>query len=179
MTQLTFVTPTSVAEFKPYREDVRFLQCFLPFRHWSHDELDAFIEASVGELTLVYYNGMLVASFSLELYRRSAELHGIVRPDLKKLLCPRSAMRVKTAIYQIIFHKIFVDLGKQVLVAKVPEVAKGALGFVRRWGFTKINKDRGETVYKLDQKTYLERFNGLKETKEGEGSESCVSLQRN
>lgn len=176
--QLTFITPTTLDELRLYRRDIDFLQSFLPFPHWSKEDPEAFLEAVVGELTLVYYDGLLIGSFMFELSKRSAELHGIVRPDLKSLLCPRSSRRLLASIYRLMFDRIFGELGKRAIVAKIPPEARGAKGFLLREGFKQINTEGRDTVWSLSRDKYLERQSVKKaESAEGSAIDSAVGVR--
>lgn len=173
---LRFITPTTPAGLSVYRQELEFLNSAIPFSHWSQEDPDGYIEAVAGNLTLVFLDWLLIGCFILEPYRRSVELHGITRPDLKSLLCPRDAQRLLLQIYTLFFDRVFVELGKSVVVAKIPPEARGALGFLRRWGFKRINREGRETVWALSKDRYLEKLSGKQETAKGQSLESHVGV---
>lgn len=181
---LSFITPATPSGLQVYRRELEFLTNCMPFEHWSQTDLDGYIDSVAGNLTLVYVDKLLIGCFILEVYKKSVELHGITRPDLKELLCPRGAYQVLTTVYTLFFNRIFLDLNKRVVVAKIPPEARGALGFLRRWGFKQINSEGRETVWTLQKDKYLsrlsdkemERVSGRKETTEGEVGKGIVPV---
>jgi hypothetical protein len=141
---LVFITPRDVSELEAHWDALDFLETFLPWGNYRN------IAASyVPCLTLVYSDsGIILAAFTLELNKRSAELHGVCRQDL-----PQRSI-ITQAVVKVIFDVVFKQNGKDVLVIKVPKDSKGGKGFARLYGFERIQPEKGMMVYKLTKERY-------------------------
>jgi|GEM_PF-3041350 len=165
MAKLIFVTPRTLEEMKQYQKDVHTLQCLIPFPHWSQAEPNAFLEASEGELTLIYLeyflNHWLVGSFLIEQRpRQVSEIHGSVNPLIKNTLGKHQSRKLLNNIYELLFHRLFIELHQRAIVAKVHTLGKGSLGFVRHYGFQKVHSQGEESIWVLSLKHYLKRDKG-------------------
>lgn len=158
---LTFITPKSLEEIKPYLDDLKFLHHFVPYK-LQEGELEEFLDKVMGCVTLIYLGPMPIGTFALYpvqgTSKTSYELHGISRPDLKKILGRRAARKVLTFVYARIFDFVFQEKGREKVVIKVHPGSKGGIGFALMHGFEKVpNTDRGRTVWKLTREKYLNR----------------------
>lgn len=163
---LRFVTPQSVAELASHRVELQFLFKFIP-GGLSDSQVWEFCEASVPNVTIAYLNDVLIGCFALDVFTRSVELHGVVRPDIRTIV-PKSN-RVKQWIYEIIFEMIFKTMDRERVVLKAPPTNRDVWGFAVMHGFKKLQyPDKGETVYVLSREDYQRRkSNGKKQTTDG------------
>ena len=149
---LTFVTPECDAVAMAYREDLAFLYHFLPFQA---DPVDEYLANSLPHLTLIYANDIIVGAFVLVLWKRTAELSGVIRPDLNTVF-PGRGKRLKLKLFDIVLDAVFEGPGaREKLICKVPPESKGGRGFAWMYGFKKLpNIDKGRTVWKLEKINY-------------------------
>lgn len=157
--KITFKTPQSLSELLLYYDEIKFLHHFVPYK-LKTEELRQFIEEVVPGFTLVYLEELPIGCFTLYPVqgesKKSFELHGIVRPDLKMIIGRKAAVIVLAAVYKRIFDAVFLEQEKDKIIAKIPHDAQGALSWVKRHGFTKINNvEKGKTIWKLDRESYL------------------------
>jgi hypothetical protein len=157
--KVRFVTPQTVSDLLLYFEEIKFLHYFVPYKMDSKD-LRAYVTSLVPYFTLVYLNELPIGCFTLYPVqgesKKSYEIHGIARPDLKQLIGRKPARVVLDTVYNRIFKQCFEVLGKNKLIAKVYPEAKGALFFVKRFGFKRVpNTDKGREIWKLDAATYF------------------------
>jgi hypothetical protein len=156
--QLTYITPESPEELMGHYETVRFLMAFLPKDvNFTAKEL---IQECAGFLTLVYSGKMPIGYFILYPVqgnsKKSVEIHGCYRQDLRILLGKEAAKAVMDHIFQKILSGVFVDAGKQKIVAKLSKQARLARIWVRRFGFEQVpNVEDGKTIWKLERNKYL------------------------
>jgi len=158
MARLLFITPCTLEEMKVYEKEIAYLQSLIPFPHWSKSETEAFMEASIGELTLIYLDHLLVGSFSIELHsRRVAEIHGSVNPLIKNNVEKQQNRLLLNQIYEKLFHRVFLELHQRALIAKIHPLGKGSLGFVRHYGFRKVHSQSEESIWVLRKENYLNK----------------------
>jgi hypothetical protein len=155
MAKLVFITPSTLEEIKAYQHEIAYLQSLMPFSHWSQTELPAFMEASLGELTLVFLEHLLMGTFSIELRKRSAEIHGIVNPTIKNFLGKKAFRNTLNLIYSLLLDRLFFELNREVIIARIHPSAKGSLGFVRHYGFKKVCSKKEESIWVLRKENYL------------------------
>ena len=156
MNDLHFITPKNDKQMALYRKELEFLYSHMP-RVAPEIDLDKLITDHLGNITVIFLDTMPVGCLLLEVYKETVGLHGIIRPDLKFILGRKEARACVTTIHTIILNEIFNGSKKRRIVAKFPPEAKGALGFVRAWGFERIpNLDKGRQVWKLTREKYLE-----------------------
>lgn len=152
MIDITLKTPQTEEDLKKVFGEFKFLQCFSPIR-LSDDELWEILVDDLPFNTLVYGNGLLIGCYTLDVYARSAELHGIARPDMADVI-PHSK-RVKVAIYRGILEDVFRRLNKDKLIIKAPSDYLGVVGFCRMFGFKRLqNLDKGRVVWKLSREDW-------------------------
>jgi len=149
---LKFITPQSIEELAPHKSDVEFLHHFSPLGYTS-DEQYRIIESFVPAFSLVYANGILIGCFIFDIHKRSVELHGILRPDIKQIV-PQANL-VKIRIFEILLNEIFNVMGKDKVIIKGKPEWKGVNGFARMWGFERLqNMEKGKRVWKLTKEGY-------------------------
>jgi hypothetical protein len=148
-----FITPRNLEELEPYLCDLSFLSTFFPWRQFKQVALD-----SVPNLTLVYDDatGIILGAFALDIFKKTVELYGVCRLDLKAVLPDRASLIMK-ALTKVIFEAIFKDMNKQTLIIKVLDDSPGGKGFALKNGFKYINKEKRMTVYRLKRDEYLKR----------------------
>ena len=152
MIEITLRTPQDAVELRELFPEFLFLHHFSPIR-LSEQELWDVLSEDIPFTTLVYGNGLLIGCYSLEVSKRSAELHGIARPDMADII-PHSK-RVKVAIYRGILDDVFRKLGKDKLVIKAPRSYLGVVGFCRMFKFTRLqNTDKGRQVWVLKREDW-------------------------
>ena len=159
--KVTFKTPQSLSDLLLYYDEIKFLHFFTPYK-LKTEELRQFCEQVVPGFTLVYLEELPIGCFTLYPVqgesKKSLELHGIARPDLKMLIGRRAAIKILQTVYERIFHQVFIEAEKEKIIAKIPPDAKGAINWVKRHGFTQINnKEKGRTIWKLERGTYMDR----------------------
>lgn len=169
--KLVYVTPGTEAELEPY---VPWLISLM--ETWPHssrpkqENLKLVIDGFLGELTIPYLDdgaqSLPLGCFIVVLNKRSAEIHGITRPDLKELI-GRLAGPAIAAVGKKMLEVIFLEHERGLVFAKVPDDAVGAKGFLRRWGFkpmadanTGTKLDRGRRVYVLRREQFIKRYVG-------------------
>jgi hypothetical protein len=107
-------------------------------------------------LHLVLVNQIAVGLVSADLYRHSAELHGILRPDFGDLFY--QAKHIKRVLYQHIFNWVFYTLDKQKMMIKGPPDDRRLKGFAWMFGFGRLaTLDHGKAVWVLKRKDYERR----------------------
>lgn len=172
--ELGFVTPADEAEMAAHRHEIEFLFRFIPHT-MNRQELWDYVLHNLPNVTIGYANGVLVGCFLMEIYTRSVELHGVVRPDLKTIV--PQANRFKLFIYATIFDTIFNGMGRDKVVIKAPDSNRDVFGFAVAHGFKRLPyKDKGETVWVLTKDEYARRTNNGEEKKRGEGQYRNVGL---
>lgn len=134
----------------------------------TEDDLKAFLNTRIGSVTLVYVNSILIGSFVMDVYKNSVELHGIVRPDLNKLV--PNPKRIKAYVMRLIFNDIFLHMGKVKVFIKSELSNKGVRGFAMLYNFTRLpNQDKKRTVWVLNRQDYFKRF--TRRAKDEQGTE--------
>ena len=83
--------------------------------------------------------------------RSTVEIHGGALPEAIEAGLQQVAARL---VMEIAFKL------KKNIIAKVDPANLGAVGFCRKWGFKKINIERGKNVYRLTRKEWHERRRG-------------------
>lgn len=78
-----------------------------------------------------------------ELGRNTVQIHGATLPEYRGWADDPAAFVMREAF------KI-----KKTIIAKVNPGNLGAVGFCRRWGFRKINREHGEDVYALKRSEF-------------------------
>lgn len=152
--KIKFKLLRTVEEVDQNKRLLLFLSNFLPKSCRDLDHMEIF-RSLVGELSLVYAEELLVGLVIIEFSKKSAELHGIARPDLRDFYGPRLARKILETIYGRIFTTIFDVEKKKKVIAKVPPDALGAMGFLRRFGFERMDKtDVGRQLFKLTREKY-------------------------
>lgn len=148
----TLVTPATIEELEQYMPDLQFLGSFMPLPNFEQ-----VVKRFVPCLNLIYeqHTGLILAAYSLQLWKHSAELHGVVRQDAK-FIFPNGHLITPT-ITKFIFEEVFERFGKECLITKVAKQFKGGRGFCILNGFKKINTERGAGVYRLTRAEYLAR----------------------
>lgn len=109
-------------------------------------QLEYFLYSHPQRFFVYYLEDTPVLGFERNLFKKSAEIHGVLNPRYRHLGVPYYA-----ALQQ--FEDIF-RRRKQYLIAKVPKGNTGALGFCRIWGFKHSHSERGTQVYKLTKEQY-------------------------
>lgn len=167
--RLVYLTPQTEEEMAPFVPWLSvLLETFPASQRIPLSEREAFILGHVGYLTVPFLSDDLeslpLGCFLVELSKKSAEIHGITRPDLKELI-GRAAGPVIASVGKKMLEVIFLDHEKSVAVAKVPTDSRGGLGFLRRWGFspmrdanTGVKMDKGRRVYVLPRQKFLEKY---------------------
>lgn len=156
--EVTYITPADVESLQGHYETLRFMSAFLP----ADVEYDVreFIRNYAGWVTLVYSGKLPIGYFVLYPVqgnsKRSVEIHGTYRQDLKMLLGREDARALMDHIYAEILRATFLDAGKQKIVAKLTPGARAAKVWVRKFGFEKVpNTEAGKTIWKLERDQYL------------------------
>lgn len=150
---LRFDTPQNTLELCDYRGDLHFLFEFIPHNH-TPESLWDYLEYNLPNITIVYANGVLFGCFLMQVYHKSVELHGVVRPDVREWV-PRHR-KVKNDVYNIIFDVVFNQMNREKMIIKAPESNRDVFGFAMAHGFKRLQyKDRGEVVWVLQRETYL------------------------
>ena len=165
--QLTYITPSTHEELSEHREVLWFLCSFAP-EDVCFDLVpfvDDLMEYFAGFLTLVY-SGKLVIGFYV-LYpvlgrsKRSYDIHGVYRQDLKLIFGRQNAKVLMDHIFSGIFQRVFLEAGKDKVVAKVTPKARTARIWLHRYGFERVNAvERNaygvpQTIWKLERDKYL------------------------
>lgn len=149
---ITVVAPSTPEQIQALREDIEFLASFTP-------EVDpGFIEdIEPGRLYLFYWGDDPSVGILLdELGPKSIEIHGTSNPAHREHKVAHEATRV-------ILNRIFSDPKRRNVIAKIDPKDKGQVGFVRRWGFQKINTDNGRAVYRLTRSSFNELWQEKKQ----------------
>jgi len=81
-----------------------------------------------------------------ELGKNTVEIHGTILPEYRGH-ADEPAYMVMTAAFE----------KKKTIIAKVDPNNLGAVGFCRKWGFTKINREHGLDVYRLRRTEFMEQ----------------------
>jgi len=154
MATLIFITPGTLEELKQYQADIHTLQCLIPFSHWSQAEPKAFLEASIGQITLIYLEyssaNYLVGSFLIEQHpHQITEIHGSVNPLIKNALGKQQSRQLLNRIYSRLFKRLLIELRQRAIIAKINTSGKGSLGFVRHYGFQKVHSQDKESIWVL------------------------------
>jgi hypothetical protein len=109
-----------------------------------------FMAANPHCVYLFYQDGELMAFIRLDdkevnpdLGRNTVEIHGAIMPAFKGQSDEPSRFVLEAAF------KV-----KRNVIAKIAPDNLGAIGWCRRWGFRKINKEGGKTVYRLKRGEY-------------------------
>lgn len=156
--QLTYITPETPEELMGHYEAIRFLIAFLPKDvDFTAREL---INECAGFLTLVYSGKMPIGYFILYPVqgnsRKSVEIHGCYRQDLRILMGKEAAKTLMDHIFRHILSGVFVDAGKQKIIAKLSSKARLARIWVKKFGFELVpNTEDGKTIWKLERSKYL------------------------
>ena len=109
-----------------------------------------------GEITFAVLYRSPVALYIIEKSKKSAEIHGVAHPELPGVLVHEVGKRC--------LEDVFFKYGKRKAVAKVPADAKGAVGFLWKWGFRPVRvegrkqTDGGDFVYTLPREKFLKRY---------------------
>lgn len=160
--QLTYITPEFPRDLEEHYEALRFLNSFLPPDITGGRVFDTrqFIVNYAGFVTLVYSGKVPIGYFILYpvqgASKRSVEIHGVYRQDLKILLGRRAAKALMDHIFSEILNTIFMVARKEKVVAKITPMARTARVWARKYGFEKVpNIERGKTIWKLKRDKYL------------------------
>jgi hypothetical protein len=156
--QLTYITPATPEELSGHYEALVFLHAFVPKDY--RVDLKGFIEGYAGFVTMVYSGKVPIGCFTLYpvqgTSKKSVEIHGVYRQDLKLLLGRKAAKVLMDHIFSEIFQIVFMEARKEKIVAKVTPAAKMARVWLRKYGFEKVpNTERGKTIWKLERSKYL------------------------
>lgn len=172
--KLVYVTPQTEAELKQFTPWLATLFDTLPeVVRPVGEKREQMVAGFLGELTIPYLTdgatSLPLGCFVVELNKKSAEIHGITRPDLKALI-GRAAGPAIAAVGKKMLEVIFMEHQKKLVIAKVPDEAKSAFGFLRRWGFKPLadvntgkKLDKGRRVYVLRRETFIKRYVGAAE----------------
>ena len=116
-------------------------------------------------LNLVWVGDEVAAGFIIDYEPMTAYLHGAILPKYERT-------GLSFHVVPAILHNIFNVNGKDKVITKVPLDLPGPRGFVIGWGFTRINRERGNIgVYRLRKSEYLVKS----ETREIKSSYKRVS----
>lgn len=153
--EVKFHAPKDEAELEACFDKFAFLHNFVPYK-LNETQLRSILEYSLPNATLIYANGILIGCFLLWVYKNSAELHGVSRPDLEEVT--PFGKQVKLHVFDAILECVFLSLNKDKLIIKGHPDNTGVIGFARMFGFTKLkNMDKGRNVWKLEKQEYLRR----------------------
>lgn len=161
--RLRFYTPSAGEEMEKAYSEFEFLYYFV-VKKLEPDKLREVITGSAGYATLVYVNDILIGCFLYDVYKRSVELHGIARPDMKQFVPYHK--RVKQQIFRMVLENCFYTMGRD-KVAIVQESGNlGVRGFALMFGFQPIQRSKaGRVVWVLSKASYQQRFlNGKEES---------------
>lgn len=156
--QVTYITPDTPEALAEHYEAIRFLHAFLP------DDVGLtpkqFIDRFAGWVTLCY-SGKIPLGWCV-LYpvqgnsKKSVQIHGVYRQDLKMLLGRQAAKALVDHVLAEIFRETFIEARKEKMIAKVSKEDRAAKVFLRKYGFTLVpNTERGMTIWKLERNDYL------------------------
>lgn len=145
------MTPETPEALETHLPSLEFLSLFVPWRGW----LDT-VKTYVPYLTLVYDldKKWILGAFTLELTKKTAELHGVCRLDLRELYPRQQADSVMADWWKRVSEDIFTRQGKEKVILKVPKESKGGRGFARRNGFRFINREKSSIVYRLKREDW-------------------------
>jgi hypothetical protein len=150
---VSFVAIRNTDDLARHREAVAAVSAYLP--NVLAGELADF-RANFETLHLVLVNQVPVGLVSADLYRHSAELHGILRPDFGELFY--QAKHIKRVLYQHIFNWVFYTFDKQKIMMKGPPEDRRMKGFAWMFGFRRLaTLDHGKAVWVLKRKDYERR----------------------
>jgi hypothetical protein len=167
--KLIYVTPQTEDELAPYVAWLSSLLDTLPETvRPDEDKREAVVAGYLGEVTIPYLQDLPLGCFIVELNKKSAEIHGITRPDLKDLI-GKAAGPVIAAVGRKMLEVIFMEHERSLVFAKVPKESRGARGFLWRWGFrpmpdanTGVKLDKGRQVYVLPRTEFIKRYVGVR-----------------
>lgn len=185
MHKLIFLTPQTLDELKRYKDLLKTFLAFTPLR-MSEKEFTEWLESFLGNITLMFYGPLPVGAFYLEWYKRSVELHGMIRPDLywyfmptdfalkfnqRRLIAKRLSRGVVAEATRGLFDSIFSIPEQKTIIIKIPKGNLSVKGFARINNFEQIpNLDKGREVWKLTRQRYLGGLSGQEEAKESQGA---------
>ncbi len=145
-----FIAPQDLDELAQYQDDLNFLAQFSPvsvldFMEW--------VKWAVPHFVLVYTpKDVVIGCFTLLLYKRTAEIHGIFRQDFRAF---KELKHLGPLLADSLVRDVFKTHNKKVLITKVPPEAKAVRGFLIRNGFRKLQKEKDLMVYKLTRDKYI------------------------
>lgn len=165
--KITYITPQTEAELEPFIPWLCSLLETLPDSvRPEPDKMRDAAESFLREVTFPYLEDLPLGCFAIRLSKKSAEIHGITRPDLKELI-GKAAGPVIGIIGRQMLETIFMEHEKKLVIAKVPDDAIGAQGFLRRWGFRPMEDkntgkklDKGRRVYVLKREQFIKNYLG-------------------
>lgn len=106
-------------------------------------------------LYLFYDNETIAALIRLDdravnpaLGKHTVQIHGVLAPDYRGW-----ADQPTEFVLTLAFK------AKKTVIAKVNPENLGAVGFCRKWGFRRINRERGQDVYALKRSEFLKHAN--------------------
>ena len=156
--QLTYITPETPEALAGHYDTLRFMASFLPPD--VEFDLKEFIRNYAGFVTVVYSGRLPIGYFVLYPVqgnsKRSVEIHGTYRQDLKILLGREASKALMDHIFSVILTTAFMDASKDKIIAKVTPKAKAAKVWLKKFGFEKVpNTEHGKTIWKLERSKYL------------------------
>lgn len=163
--RLKFVTPQNDEEMAAALPEFEFLHHFV-VEKLAPEEFESVLKSAVGCATLIYINEILFGCFIYDIYKKTVELHGIIRPDGGQFV--PAFKRVKQHLMLMVLDDIFFTMERDKVVILQAPANKGVRGFAIMFGFQPLkNKDKGRTVWVLHKDKYIERKQRLYETKKG------------
>ena len=153
---IEFITPQTPEEADQYRQQLLTLLAEIGI---SGEEAASLIEYQIPNLTIVFADRFLVASFWLQCFKTSAELHGTYFSRFNEKAPPQVRRQIKHTILRIVFEHAFKG-GREKLITKLDPANKLGRAFVLGWGFKRLENngrpvmDEGREVWKLDKKDY-------------------------
>ena len=176
---LTTLTPKTEEEMAPFKPVINSLVSWLPDSYQGTEEA---LASMVGDLTIIYWENLLIGAIAIEMHKKTAEIHGVANPDLRMLLGRHAATRLIDEIGTRMLEVVFMQERKRAAIAKVAPDSLGGIGFMRKWGFKGISDgeggvkmDDGRRVYKLTREEFLRGY-GKKESIKSKGKNGHITV---
>lgn len=157
-------TPQTIEEFQAFAP---YFELLLSFDHLFLPKQVVYdaVLSDLGNLTMFFYGDIVLGCFTPDRYKRSAELHGILRPDLDIIFGRQGAAALRAGLIHHVLDALFRADEKDKVYFKCYPSDRRGVGFAWQYKFKRLrNKDKGKLVFVLSRDDYYARMNG-KETK--------------
>lgn len=153
MDKLTFITPQTDDELTQYWQPLAYLFSQLPESVTT--PFDVWLKSWGGSVTIIYCGELLVGAFGVELFKRSAEIHGVFSPRLNERLDANVRRVIKQTSGRVLIMELFKSKAIKKLVAKVPAGNKAGRMWCAGYGFKPLQGlDKGRVVYVLNKEDF-------------------------